>query len=346
MSKRKLYMVLDTETATLPFVKQLCHSAEEIKKIAIAKPIVYDIGWVISQRDGKIIEKKNYLVQETFFVPQVFNTAYYADKRPIYIDLLNKGAIQVKDWNDIIQELLEDLQKVEIVAAFNACFDFKKAIPFTERYIKNLYSNDYQKWEDRQYKQCKKILKGIDDSENPDYLIPMFHLRDKNFPILDLWGASCEKLGEKYKEFCLKSGRITASGIYFSTSAESVFAYYSKKEDFLESHTALDDSCIENELLKRVLHDKGAKKQIKAFPFRDLGTTCEFIAGKTSYYKYAESVLKAMSQYINGKFESINEIPENAYWNGYLNKFCAIIDIMKEEEKRQKEKESRKRKSK
>ena len=48
--KKKMYMVLDTETATLPFVKEM---DEEMKKnVAIAKPLVYDIGWTMIDRQG------------------------------------------------------------------------------------------------------------------------------------------------------------------------------------------------------------------------------------------------------------------------------------------------------
>ena len=271
MGKRKYYMTLDTETCTLPFVKKIAGSAEEVKKIAIAKPIVYDIGWVIAQRDGKVIKEKNYLVQETFFVPEVFNTAYYAEKRPIYISLLKEGKISAKLWNDIVKELLEDLHTVEITTAYNACFDFKKAIPFTESYIRALYSDNYQKWENNQKQKCKGILKGTESPENSEYLKPYFKLRGEKFPLCDLWGESCGRLGNGYKEYCLKNGKISNSGIYFSTSAESVFSYYTRNAHFVEDHTALSDAKIENEILKRLLHDKKVTERIAPFPFRDLG---------------------------------------------------------------------------
>ena len=84
MAKKKLYMVVDTETATLPIVCDIARTAEEKKKLAIAKPLVYDIGWTICDRKGNVLEKKQYLIAETFSVPAIFNTAYYAEKRPIY----------------------------------------------------------------------------------------------------------------------------------------------------------------------------------------------------------------------------------------------------------------------
>ena len=143
MSKKMYFLTLDTETATLPFINDFAESKQ--KKIAIAKPLVYDIGWIITDRKGNTIIKKNYLVQETFFVPSIFNTAYYKDKRPLYMELLASGAIKVDTWDNVIEILLKDLDTVNFVTAYNACFDFKKAIPFTEKYIHNLYSNNYKK---------------------------------------------------------------------------------------------------------------------------------------------------------------------------------------------------------
>ena len=80
--KKKMYMVLDTETATLPFVKEMDEGAR--KNVAIAKPLVYDIGWTMVDRQGNEYLRRNFLVQETFFVPAVFNTAYYGEKLERY----------------------------------------------------------------------------------------------------------------------------------------------------------------------------------------------------------------------------------------------------------------------
>ena len=48
MSKKLVYMVVDTETATLPFANEIANNDPELKKkIAIARPLVYDIGWTL-----------------------------------------------------------------------------------------------------------------------------------------------------------------------------------------------------------------------------------------------------------------------------------------------------------
>lgn len=296
--RKKFYLTLDTETATLPFANELCKNAKQKQKVAIAKPLVYDIGWTITDRQGNTIKEENFLIQETFFVPNVFNTAYYCNKRPIYMDLLASGKIKTATWNEVIILLLEDLRKVDLVTAFNACFDFKKAIPFTEKYIKHLYSADYNEWEKEQRKKCEKIIKGKDESENPDYLKPFFELRNEKFPIADLWGVACEKLIniDKYRNYCLENGLLTASATYFKTSAETSFQYLMNKHDFIEDHTALSDAQIEAQILTKALKKGKIEPQIKAFPFRELGTTFDYVMDKKP--KYKEVVEKALKEYI------------------------------------------------
>ena len=124
-----------------------CGDAEKKKKIAIARPLIYDIGWTITNRKGEILDKKQFLIAETFSVPAVFNTAYYAEKRPIYLEMLQRRETSIKTWYEVSDMLLQDMRKVDAVGAYNSMFDFKKAIPFTELYINKLYSPNYQAWE-------------------------------------------------------------------------------------------------------------------------------------------------------------------------------------------------------
>lgn len=297
--KKKFYLTLDTETATLPFANEICKTAKDKQKIAIAKPLVYDIGWVITDRKGEVIKTANYLVQETFFVPNIFNTAYYKSKRNIYMDLLNQGAIIPKCWNDIMAELLEDLRTVDLTTAYNACFDFKKAIPFTERYIENLYSSSYNDWEARQKKKCYDILGGKKPSENSEYLKPYFELRGERFPIADLWGISCDRLIniDKYRNYCLKNELLTASAIYFKTSAETCFQYLMNQYDFIEDHTALSDAEIEAKILTKALKKGKIEPTIESFPFRMLGETYRYAKAKQP--KYIPTVIRLLEEYLD-----------------------------------------------
>lgn len=302
--KKKYYLILDTETATLPFANTLCKNEKQKQKIAIAKPLVYDIGWVIVDRQGNVIKKKNYLVQETFFVPNVFNTAYYSDKRPIYMDLLEEEKITPLTWNRIIKDLQKDLEMCDIVSAYNACFDFKKAIPFTERYIYHLYRKDYNDWEKGQYNHCVKLINGSKDDEdsNPEFLTPTFKLRKKEYPMCDLWGLACTKLIniDKYKNYCLNNNLITPSTLYFKTSAETSFQYLMADHDFIESHTALSDAEIESQILLKALKKGKVEPMIIPFPFRELGTTYEYALKRR---KYLPIVKEKMSDYLDTLYE-------------------------------------------
>lgn len=277
--KPKLYMVLDCETATLPFVKEWDLTPKDKQKISIAKPIIYDLGWRVVDRAGNVYSQHSFLIQETFFVPNIFNTAYYSWKRPLYMERFQSGEIIVKTWNEAVEVLIEDLDKVEFATAYNAMFDFKKAIPFTETYIEKLYSPDYNSWEASQRRICQSILKKT-PWENPNEFDNMnFTLREKDYPISDLWGLACNRLinQEKYKRKCLELSMISASGLFFKTSAEATFRYLIDGYDFEEEHTALSDAIIETEILRKALKKGKIEPGIQYFPFRELGETVDYI---------------------------------------------------------------------
>ena len=282
--KENRYMVLDCETATMPFANEIaCGDAEKKKKIAIARPLIYDIGWTITNRKGEILESKQFLVAETFSVPAVFNTAYYAEKRPLYISMLEKHETTIKPWKEISAILFEDVKKVNAVGAYNSMFDFKKAIPFTELYISKLYSNDYFDWEKVQRKLCQKIAnEPYQKNEEKEFDGEVFKFHGMDFPLFDLWGLSTRHLlnNPTYKKECLNHDMLTASGTFFKTSAESSYRYLMNKYDFDEAHTALDDAIIETYILSQIAKKHSVTIGIIFFPFRELGTTDEFVMRK------------------------------------------------------------------
>lgn len=321
--KKNYYLTLDTETATFPFVGEICCNDRQKKKIAIAKPLIYDIGWVITDRKGNIIKKVSYLVQETFFVPSVFNTAYYKEKRQLYIDKLQKGEIQAKNWYNILDELEADLQGVTISTAYNACFDFKKAIPTTNSYIYHLYRNDFDSWIDEQKEKCEAILyNSCNEDKNPDYLKEFFKLRGQEYPICDLWGIACKKLlnNQSYKKYCLNNKRLTDSGLYFSTSAETAFQYLTRNFDFEEEHTALADAIIEATILTKILKKCGVNAEIEPFPFKALGDTIEF-AVKANQRKYSEIVAEFIEKWL------LSANKGTAYYKTMENNFEKILNL-------------------
>lgn len=276
--RREYYIVLDCETATLPFAQGLKEADK--KKIAIAKPLIYDLGWTIIDKKGRVYARKNYLITEIFSVPEIFNTAYYASKRPLYIDKLNKGEIILTDWRTATADLVEDMNATAGVGAYNSMFDYKKALPFTELYINQLYSPNFHDWLDYQNGVCAEILKGNLKS-GKSFEADKFRFRGNTYNLFDLWGLSCSYLldNDDYRTACVRNDWQTESGKYFKTSAETTYRFVTGQNDFDESHTAIDDADIESEIFALIV--KKAKNKvpmgIEFFPFRILGTVEAFL---------------------------------------------------------------------
>ena len=277
--RRKYYIVLDCETATLP--EAINYEGEERKNIAIAKPLIYDLGWQVIDAQGRIYARKNYLISEIFSVPAIFDTAYYASKRCVYLEKLEKGEITLTDWKTASAELVEDMDACVAVGAYNSMFDYKKAIPFTDLYISKLYSPDFHDWLNYQNKKLPWLARGH-KNENPNgFDETIFRFRGKEYPLFDLWGLSCRHIlnCDEYKNMCLDNDWQTASGKYFKTSAETAFRFFSETLDFEEAHTAIDDAEIESLLFAEIC--KRTKKKFEMgiiyFPFRELGTVEDFV---------------------------------------------------------------------
>ena len=273
--RRKYYFVLDCETATLPYAQR--YSGEQRKNIAISKPLIYDLGWKIMDCNGNIYRRKSYLISEIFSVPSIFNTAYYASKRPLYLEKIRKGEISVVSWERATAEMVADIEETTSVGAYNAMFDFKKAITFTEEYISHLYSEDFYEWEQKQNKAADFIATHTSRTNKDEKINPnVFEFRGKTYPLFDIWALSCENLinNDEYRQFCKDTNRTTASGKYYPTNAEVVYRYLTKDTEFIEAHMAVEDADIECEILARVfkkVKPKDMTMGIVYFPFRILG---------------------------------------------------------------------------
>ena len=272
--RRKYYFVLDCETATLPYA--VYFEGENRKKIAIAKPLIYDLGWKIMDSAGRVYRRKSYLITEIFSVPQIFNTAYYASKRPLYIEKLKKKEISLVSWETATTEMIKDMSETCAVGAYNAMFDFKKAIAFTEEYITNLYSDNYYAWEREQNRRIDYLVSNP-QRENPNEFNPdVFEFRGQTYPLFDIWGLSCENLldNDEYRKFCKDNNYTTASGRYYPTTAENAYRFVKGNTEFTEAHMAVEDADIECELLAEIfkkVKPKNMTMGIIYFPFRILG---------------------------------------------------------------------------
>lgn len=273
--KRKLYMVLDTETATVPEYTLL--PEERQKGFAIMHPIIYDIGWLLMERNGNIVKQKSYLVSETFGNVRLFQTAYYKDKRNQYLADWKQGLIKLETWDNIMKELREDMEASEYFCAYNASFDMR-AIRYTEKYVAAVYGDmeAYDRWIEWQLlTEEEKLARGWVKKEHPEETT--FSIRGgKPLILIDIWTVACDflKNSEKYKNYCLS---LSAYNLYFKTNAEIVYRFFMQNDQFEEAHTALEDAKIESWLLTHFIERKKAiKKGVVRNPFTMLGTIKQY----------------------------------------------------------------------
>lgn len=190
-------MIFDTETTSLE------------------KPFCYNIGYVIINTDTfEVLKTADYVVEQVWHNPMLFSTAYYADKRPIYVKAMRQHKTIMDKFGYICQKMIRDIKlfNVKGAYAFNSSFD-EKVFNFNCDWFK-----------------CN----------NPFDNVPIFDIRGYAHHFL------CTD--EEYKAWCEKHERFSESGNY-STTAEAVYQYITNNTDFIEEHTALSDSIIETEIL-------------------------------------------------------------------------------------------------
>lgn len=202
MDKRKTYyLTIDTETAN-----------------SLECPLMYDLGGAIHDKRGNVEETFSFIIYDIFCADrELFNTAYYADKRPMYEREIENGArkiVSVFTAKRYIADLCAKYN-VRAIIAHNARFDYRSTNT-TLRYItksKYRYFLPYgvPVWD---------TLKMAQDTicQQKTYI------------------RFCQENG-----YCLKNGRVRAT-------AEILYRYIIDDNDFIESHTGLEDVLIEKEI--------------------------------------------------------------------------------------------------
>lgn len=206
--RKKYFMVLDTET---------CPIDREVQDVSPDNMLVYDFGFCIVDKKGKVYETGSYILSNIFFgeLEDKMQSSYYANKIPNYFKQIATGERKVKTWRELSFILKKTIEKYNIktVVAHNARFDFK-AILNTKEYLKEKYSLlPYMEWYDT-LKMARSIL--------------------GNMPT--------------YKRFCENNGYLTKANQYRYT-AEIIYRYLKFDNDFIEEHTGLEDCLIEKEIM-------------------------------------------------------------------------------------------------
>lgn len=215
---------------------------------SLNKPFTYNIGYTILNEDGEILLEKDFVVEQIWHNLALFSTAYYSEKRPLYISSMRSRKTIMKKFGYICQEMIRDFNKYEIICAYayNSSFD-EKVFDFNCDWFK-----------------CN----------NPFDTIPIYDIRGNVHNFL---------IDHNYYKFCIDNEFYTDSGCYSST-AETVYRYIINDTEWNEEHTALADSVIEAEILFHTL-SKGAELN-KSYPTKkSLGTPIE---EKTLHIQTAE----------------------------------------------------------
>lgn len=220
------------------------------------KPFCYNIGYVIydTETDHTLVSK-DFVVEQVWHNEMLFTSAYYADKRPLYVNRMRARQTKMSKFGYICREMARDIENFNVTSAYayNSPFD------------------------DNVFKFNCDWYKCINPFDN----IPIFDIRGYVHNFL---------IDNKYKEFCETYKFFTESGNY-STTAETVFRYVSYDLEFNEEHTALADSEIELEILLDMVR-RGAKLEttynVKMSIKREVEKELEIIVDRkqTAKFKY------------------------------------------------------------
>ena len=216
IDKRKKYvMVLDVETTNNNMESKFNDG------------LVYDIGFVITDKQGNIYAKRSFAIKEIFDWKELMDTAYYKNKLPKYYERLrNKKMKKATIW-EVRKEIKAVLEYFGIteVYAYNALFDYT-TLNNTVRYL----SGSACRW-----------------------FFPY------GTEICDIWHIACQVLGTQ-KTFQWENVRNAKGNLI--TNAERMFGYC-EQTDFEEEHTGLADAIVESQILARCLKShKSIKKNI------------------------------------------------------------------------------------
>lgn len=195
---------------------ETCPIDRDLQEVSPKNMLVYDIGYCIVDKKGNVYKQGSYIISEIFFGEyyEKLQSAYYANKIPNYMQDIANGSRVVKTWKQISYILKETLKEFNIstVVAHNARFDFG-VLQTTKEYLKEFSMLPYIEWYDT-LKMAKSVL--------------------GNMPT--------------YKKFCKDNNYLTKNGQCRFT-AEIIYRYLKQDNDFEESHTGLEDTLIEKEIL-------------------------------------------------------------------------------------------------
>lgn len=213
IDKRKTYLIgIDTET---------CNGLVDPNgSLDLSQSLVYDIGWQVVDKKGKVFRKRSFVVAEIFLDKELMAGAYYCEKIPQYWKDIKAGRRILTSFLKIRRTFLNDRKEFNVknVFAHNAYFDY------------NALNNTL------------RLLTGSKYRYFMPYCVEWW---DTLKMARDVF-SKCKK----YSDYCQKNGYLTAhKHPQNRLTAEILWRYISNNPDFVESHTGLEDVEIETEIL-------------------------------------------------------------------------------------------------
>ena len=195
---------------------ETCPIDRELEDVTPTNMLVYDIGYTITDKKGNVYRTGSYIVSDIFFGEfyTKMQSSYYANKIPKYMEQIAKGERVVKTWKQIsfiLRKVLEEFD-INVVVAHNARFDYG-VLRNTKDYLEEYPMLPYVEWWDT-LKMARSILKER----------------------------------KSYKRFCEDNNYMTKNNQCRFT-AEVIYRYLTNDLEFEESHTGLEDTLIEKDIL-------------------------------------------------------------------------------------------------
>ena len=192
----------------------------DTETVSLNKQFIYNLGYVITDGDGSILCKRDLVIRQVYDNKPFFETAYYANKRPIYVAGMRARRMKKVSWGEACRIMCKDIKefKVSDGYAYNSDFD-ERAFYFNHA----IYGNK------------RRPLDGIKVHDIMNYI-------------------SVIAQTDEYKKFCAENGYMTKHmKPRARRTAESLYAYLTFNGNYREEHTALADSIIESFILTECL---------------------------------------------------------------------------------------------
>jgi DNA polymerase III alpha subunit (gram-positive type) len=211
IDRRHTYgIMIDTETV---------NTHDDNGSLDMSDVLPYDIGFAVIDSYGRVYETHSFVNSDIFYYEKdLMDTAYYSNKIPQYLIDIANGDREVANTYQIRKTLLDKIKQYncKFICAHNAYFD---------------------------YTALKNIIRWTTKSKCRCFL-------PENIEWWDTLKMSRAVLGNMptYRKFCEDNGYLTKYNKPRFT-AEILYRFISKNNDFVESHTGLEDVEIEVQIL-------------------------------------------------------------------------------------------------